>query len=103
MKYAGTGRKVRFSDMVTNDEKLSLAAKGAFLLLDLLGSEATLQELQGKTSDSLRELSGALEELSEAGYISLASGQVQVRPPETFGLETEVTSTRVASGRPGSG
>jgi hypothetical protein len=98
MKYAGAGQQVRFSDLVTDDEKLSLAAKGAFLVLDLLGNDVTLDRLLTKTADRQDAVRRAVDELVAAGYVRLASGSLSKVPPAEFGLGSAAKPEAVAAG-----
>lgn len=95
MNHPGGRRQLRFSDLVTDDEKLSLAAKGAFVLLDLLGSEASVEQLTEKTSDDAVAVQRALSELIKAGYATLSAGVIRISSPAAFGLQLSGSQTRV--------
>jgi hypothetical protein len=95
MIQAGARRQLRFSDLVTDDEKLSLHAKGAFVVLDLLGSEATVGQLAEKTSADGEVVRRALTELAEAGYVTLTADVIRISSPAAFGLQLGGSQTRV--------
>lgn len=86
MKDPSIARNMRQSDLVVDDDKLSMAAKGAFLVLDLLGKRASVTQLAEFTSDSAGALRNFVQELRTAGYVTLDNDTVAVRPREKFGL-----------------
>lgn len=86
MKDPSIARTMRQSDLVVDDDKLSMAAKGVFLVLDLLGKNTSVAQLAEYTTDSPGTLRRFIAELREAGYVTLEGDTVAVRPREAFGL-----------------
>lgn len=78
--------KLRYSDIVLDDAKLSMAAKGVFVTVGFLGSGCPVASLQAHTADSPESLQRALDELERAGYVSLCEGAVHIRSAQQFGL-----------------
>lgn len=81
-----TATKTRFSDIVLDDVRLSMAAKGLFLTLSFLGNSATLEQLRTHCSDSDMGLRVALEELRQVEYITVEGEQIAVKAAASFGL-----------------
>lgn len=79
------GQNMRFSDIVLDDARLSMAAKGVFATLGLLGNDCEVEALARHTSDGGGALAAALQELSEAGYVTLDERRVRVSRPGSFG------------------
>lgn len=86
-KEVGPGVNMRRSDIVLDDSRISMAAKGVFATLNLLGNEARVEELGERCNDSPAAVAQALEELRAHGYIEI-SGSELVTLPEggRFGL-----------------
>lgn len=77
---------MRYSDIVLDDTELSLAAKGAFAALSLLGNDCSIAELAKRTKDGPAGARDALAELEAAGYVELDEQSVRVRRPGEFGV-----------------
>ena len=86
MNHAGPGHNMRFSDIVLDDPELSMAAKGVFAILGLLGSGARTEALAQHARDEADAVSAAVEELVRAGYVRLEGEAVHVNRPGSFGL-----------------
>jgi hypothetical protein len=82
-----TATKTRFSDIVLDDSRLSMAAKGLFLTLGFLGNSATLSQLMRHCADSKEGLERSLGELREVEYVSLEGDTISVKSASSFGLE----------------
>jgi DNA-binding transcriptional ArsR family regulator len=82
----GPGQNMRFSDIVIDDPKLSLAAKGVFSMLGLMGNSCSVDELTERTSDGEPTVRAALDELERAGYVEVAEGLVRVQSAGSFGV-----------------
>ena len=72
--------------MVCADSELSLAAKGMFALVGLLGPECTLSDVAARTTDPPEFLAMVLNELESAGYVRVGNQRVTVLPPGEFGV-----------------
>jgi hypothetical protein len=81
-----TATKTRFSDIVLDDVRLSMAAKGLFLTLSFLGNSATLEQLKTHCSDSELELRAALEELRQVQYITVEAEHISIKAAASFGI-----------------
>lgn len=86
MKDPSISRTMRQSDQVVDDDKLSMAAKGTFLVLDLLGKHTSVAQLADFTSDAPVALYRFVAELRDAGYVTLEGDIVAVRSREAFGV-----------------
>lgn len=76
----------RFSDIVLEDAKLSMSAKGVFVSIGFLGNGCKLEKLLNRTTDSTAAVLKALEELLKAGYIEMdANKTIHVKSPAVFG------------------
>jgi hypothetical protein len=82
----GPGQNMRFSDIVIDDPGLSLAAKGAFATLGLMGNSCPISDLAERTRDSAESLRAALAELVRAGYVEVLDDVVRVHSAGTFGV-----------------
>jgi hypothetical protein len=82
-----TATKTRFSDIVLDDARLSMAAKGLFLTLGFLGNSATFSQLERHCKDSKEALVGSLEELRQVEYVSLENDVISVKDASSFGLK----------------
>jgi hypothetical protein len=81
-----TATKTRFSDIVLDDARLSMAAKGLFLTLSFLGNSATMEQLKVHCSDAEGGLWTALEELRQVQYIIIEAEQISVKAAASFGI-----------------
>jgi hypothetical protein len=81
-----TATKTRFSDIVLDDARISMAAKGLFLTLGFLGNSCTLTQLKTHCADSEESLRRTLEELRTVEYISLEGETIAVKAPASFGV-----------------
>jgi hypothetical protein len=81
-----TATKTRFSDIVLDDNRLSMAAKGLFLTLGFLGNSCTLAQLQSRCADSEVALRRSLDELCKVEYVSLEGDTISVKSASSFGL-----------------
>ena len=77
-------QNMRFSDIVVDDPKLSLAAKGLFAALGFIGDGCLVSDLLTHTSDDERQLREALDELVRAGYVSVEEDSVRLQRPGTL-------------------
>ncbi len=77
-------RGIRASDIVTDDERLSLAAKGLFALIGFMGNGCTLQDVENRTTDPPEFVQMVLDELLRVGYIDVTDRIVRIRRPEEF-------------------
>lgn len=82
----GPGQNMRFSDIVLDDPKISLAAKGVFSTLGLMGNSCSVNELAGRTSDDQQAVRSALDELERAGYVEVSNETVRVQSAGSFGV-----------------
>jgi hypothetical protein len=81
-----TATKTRFSDIVLDDQRISMAAKGLFLTLGFLGNSCTLAQLRGHCRDSEAELLRSLAELRQVEYITVEAEQIMIKSPSAFGV-----------------
>lgn len=86
MNHEGAGGKMRFSDIVIDDAKLSMTAKGVFVTVGLLGSGCKVADLASRTASTDEALDEALQELVEGGYVTLEDGTIHIQGAATFGL-----------------
>lgn len=77
----------RHSDMVLDDAKLSLSAKGLFVSIAYLGNRCKLANLTRHCSDDFNEIEFCLEELINSGYVELNSDEVSIKPAASFGVK----------------
>jgi hypothetical protein len=82
----GLGQNMRFSDIVIDDPNLSLAAKGVFSTLGLMGNSCPISELASRTSDREDAVRAALGELERAGYVEVKDETVRVQSAGSFGV-----------------
>ena len=80
------GQNMRFSDVVIDDAKLSLAAKGVFTALGLLGNGCTVADISRRTADGEGAVRDALDELVRAGYVDIEDDAVHTKRTGNFGL-----------------
>jgi hypothetical protein len=81
-----TATKTRFSDIVLDDPRLSMAAKGLFVTLGFLGNACTLEQLEAHCSDTKAHLQSSLNELRQVGYVSLEGDVISVKAAASFGI-----------------
>lgn len=82
----GPGQNMRFSDVVIDDPKLSLAAKGVFATLGLMGNSCSVGDLAERTKDGEEAVRAALDELSAAEYVEVDDEMVRVQSTGSFGV-----------------
>lgn len=82
---AGSGSRMRASDIVLDDERLGLAAKAVFVTLGMLGPSCSVEEVARRCRDGRAVVAAALAELEAHGYVSLDDGQVRQRTVAEFG------------------
>lgn len=80
------GQNMRFSDVVIDDAKLSLAAKGVFTALGFLGNGCTVADISKRTADGEDVVRAALDELVREGYIDVEDDTVHTKRTGNFGL-----------------
>lgn len=85
MTDARTGRRYRASDIVIEDSNLSLAAKGLFSLVGMLGNDCTLGEINERTTDPPEFVAMVIDELLRAGYVNVTDQVIHIRQPAHFG------------------
>ncbi len=78
--------KMRAGDVVLDDDALSLAAKGVFLTVGLLGTACSVAELVAHTSDAPEAVRAAITELERAHYVDVSGDRVRARDFPTLGL-----------------
>jgi len=77
----------RHSDMVLDDSRISLAAKGLFVSISYLGNRCKLSSLNNYSSDQQNVILNSLDELLNAGYVKLEENFVSIKPASTFGVK----------------
>ena len=82
---AGATGRMRSSDIVIDDDRISLAAKGVFVTIGFLGGGCRLADVARHCSDE-SDLESVLNELMTRGYVSVTDGVIMVRDPAVFGL-----------------
>lgn len=76
----------RFSDIVLDNIELSASAKGVFVTIGFLGNGCSMVSILEQSSDDAAQIQRALDELVNAGYISLEDGNVHIKSASTFGI-----------------
>ena len=76
----------RFSDIVLDDAKLSMAAKGVFVTVGFLGSGCSVSKLISRSQDAKDTIMQAVGELVAAGYVSFDQQTIHIRSAPTFGI-----------------
>ena len=77
----------RFSDIVVDDKSISMAAKGIFVTIGYLGNGCGLKNLLEHSKDSEKSVRKALQELSDAGYVTIdEENLIHIRSASQFGL-----------------
>lgn len=79
-------RRMRASDIVIDDERLSLAAKGAFVTIALLGNGCGVEELLERCRDGAGQVEAALQELVKLRYVRLDGSTVHFEDSDRFGM-----------------
>ena len=77
---------MRSSDIVIDDERLSLAAKGVFVTVTLLGNGCRVVEIARHCRDTASNVDAALQELARLRYVRVEDGAVRVEDPPRFGI-----------------
>lgn len=83
---AGARPRMRSSDIVIDDERLSLAAKGVFVTVTLLGNGCRVDEIARRCRDSASNVDKALRELTGLRYVRLDDGAVHLEDAPRFGM-----------------
>jgi len=78
----------RHSDMVLDDSRLSLSAKGLFVTVAYLGNKCKLSNLTKYCNNDFQEITSGLKELVNSGYLKLEADEVSVKPAATFGVNS---------------
>lgn len=78
--------KMRSSDIVIDDERLSLAAKGVFVTVTLLGNGCHVQDIARHCRDAAPSVEAALKELTKLRYVQVDDGAVRVEEAPRFGI-----------------
>ena len=76
----------RHSDMVLDDSRLSLSAKGLFVTIAYLGNKCKLSNLSKHCSNDYQEITSSLKELINSGFVKLEADEVSIKPAATFGV-----------------
>lgn len=82
----GSLSRMRSSDIVVDDAALSLAAKGAFVIVTLLGNGCSVEEIARHAKETPVAVEAALLELRERGYLRFEAGRASLRDAADFGL-----------------
>lgn len=77
---------MRSSDIVIDDERLSLSAKGAFVAVTLLGDGCRIEELARHCRDQAGRVEAAVQELVRLRYVRLDGSTVHFEDPLRFGI-----------------
>jgi len=77
---------MRSSDIVVDDASLTLAAKGVFVTVTLLGNGCSTDDIARHCREDARAVQVALQELASHGYVSLNDGRASVRDAADFGM-----------------
>ncbi|MEJ2287171.1 MAG: hypothetical protein P8Y02_00750 [Deinococcales bacterium] len=83
---AGARPRMRSSDIVIDDERLSLAAKGVFVTVTLLGNGCRVEEIARHCRDSGSNVEAALQELTRMSYVRVEDGTVRLEDAPRFGI-----------------
>jgi hypothetical protein len=78
--------RMRSSDIVIDDERLSLAAKGVFVTVTLLGNGCRVEEIARHCRDSASNVEVALQELARLRYVRVEDGAVRLEDAPRFGM-----------------
>jgi hypothetical protein len=77
---------MRASDIVIDDERLSLAAKGVFVTVTLLGNGCRVQDIAQHCRDVPSSVEAALQELTQLRYLRVEDGAVRQEEAPRFGI-----------------
>lgn len=77
---------MRVGDIVLDDPAISLAAKGVFVTVGLLGGSCDVTQLAARCTDDEAALRSAIGELAERSYVSLDGDRIRLRDPASLGL-----------------
>ena len=77
---------MRSSDIVIDDERLSLAAKGVFVTVTLLGNGCRVEEIARHCRDGAANVETALQELTRLRYVRVEDGAVRLEDAPRFGI-----------------
>jgi hypothetical protein len=78
--------RMRSSDIVIDDERLSLAAKGVFVTVTLLGNGCRIEELARHCRDNAGRVELAVQELVRLRYVRLEGSLIHFEDPPRFGI-----------------
>jgi hypothetical protein len=78
--------RMRSSDIVIDDERLSLAAKGVFVTVTLLGNGCRVQDIARHCRDVPAAVEAALQELERLRYVRVEDDAVRVEEASSFGI-----------------
>ena len=78
--------RMRSSDIVIDDERLSLAAKGVFVTVTLLGNGCRVQDIARHCRDVPAAVGAALQELERLRYVRVDDDAVRVEEASSFGI-----------------
>ncbi len=78
--------RMRSSDIVIDDERLSLAAKGVFVTVTLLGNGCRIEEIARHCRDDADLLTEALQELTRFRYVRVDRGAIRLEEAPYFGV-----------------
>jgi len=78
--------RMRSSDIVIDDERLSLAAKGVFVTITLLGNGCRVQDIGRHCRDVPAAVDAALQELERLRYVRVEDDAVRVEEASSFGI-----------------
>jgi len=78
--------RMRASDIVIDDERLSLAAKGVFVTVTLLGNGCHVREIAQHCRDVPSSVEAALQELAKLRYVRVEDGAVRLEEAPRFGI-----------------
>jgi hypothetical protein len=77
---------MRSSDIVIDDERLSLAAKGVFVTITLLGNGCRVLDIGRHCRDVPAAVDAALRELERLRYVRVEDDAVRVEEASSFGI-----------------
>ncbi len=78
--------RMRSSDIVIDDERLSLAAKGVFVTVTLLGNGCRIEEIARHCRDDADLLTEALKELTRFRYVRVDRDAIRLEEAPYFGV-----------------
>lgn len=78
--------RMRSSDIVIDDERLSLAAKGVFVTVTLLGNGCRIEEIARHCRDEAGYVTDALRELTRLHYVRVDRDAVRLEDAPDFGI-----------------